>query len=120
MAPNFWYARSFGRPTGSSRPSPRWRRARLKLGSVTENAIGLAHGYITGDPSLLYRSALKVGIYPELTDSYSLFTTSDVRLGVRPVSTISEAMGLLEHLDDVRRQPGLMRSIKRAIGASAD
>lgn len=42
------------------------------------------------------------------------------RLGVRPVSTISEAMALLEHLDDVRRQPGLMRSIKRAIGASGD
>jgi len=40
------------------------------------------------------------------------------RLGVRPVSTISEAMALLEHLDDVRRQPGLMRSIKRAIGAA--
>jgi uncharacterized HAD superfamily protein len=42
------------------------------------------------------------------------------RLGVRPVSTISEAMALLEHLDDVRRQPGLMRSIKRAIGASGE
>jgi hypothetical protein len=42
------------------------------------------------------------------------------RLGVRGVSTISEAMSLLEHLDDVRRQPGLMRSIKRAIGAPAE
>lgn len=38
------------------------------------------------------------------------------RLGVRPVNTISEAMGLLEHLDDVRNQPGLMRSLKRALG----
>jgi uncharacterized HAD superfamily protein len=39
------------------------------------------------------------------------------RLGVQPVSTISEAMGLLERLDDVRSKPGLMRSIKRALGA---
>ena len=38
------------------------------------------------------------------------------RLGVRPVSTISEALGLLEQLDDIRNQPGLMRSIKRAFG----
>ncbi len=38
------------------------------------------------------------------------------RLGVRPVSTISEALGLLEQLDDVRRRPGIMRSIKRAFG----
>jgi uncharacterized HAD superfamily protein len=36
------------------------------------------------------------------------------RLGVRPVSTITEAMALLEHLDDIRNQPGLMGSIKRA------
>jgi len=38
------------------------------------------------------------------------------RLGVRPVTTISEAMRLLEQLDDVRSQPGIMRSIKRAFG----
>jgi hypothetical protein len=38
------------------------------------------------------------------------------RLGVRPVTTISEAVGLLEQLDDIRNQPGLMRSIKRAFG----
>lgn len=43
------------------------------------------------------------------------------RLGVRPVTTISEALGLLEQLDDIRNQPGLMRSIKRAFsGASSD
>ena len=43
------------------------------------------------------------------------------RLGVRPVSTISEALGLLEQLDDIRNQPGLMRTIKRAFsGASSD
>ena len=36
------------------------------------------------------------------------------RLGVQPVLTISEAMVLLEKLDDVRSQPGLMRSITRA------
>ena len=40
------------------------------------------------------------------------------RLGVRPVNTISEAMQLLEQLDDVRNQPSLMRTIKRAFGAS--
>ena len=39
------------------------------------------------------------------------------RLGVRPVSTITEAVGLLEQLDDIRNQPGLMRSIKRAFGS---
>jgi uncharacterized HAD superfamily protein len=38
------------------------------------------------------------------------------RMGVRPVSSISEAMALLEQLDDVRNQPGIMRSIKRAFG----
>jgi hypothetical protein len=38
------------------------------------------------------------------------------RLGVQPVSTISEAMALLERLDDIRSQPSLMRSIKRALG----
>lgn len=36
------------------------------------------------------------------------------RLGVQPVQTISEALGLLERLDDIRNQPGIMRSIKRA------
>src|SRR5215213_8811991 len=35
------------------------------------------------------------------------------RLGVQPVSTISEALTLLERLDDVRNQPSLFRSIKR-------
>ena len=38
------------------------------------------------------------------------------RLGVQPVSTISEAVGLLERLDDIRSKPGFMRSIKRAFG----
>ncbi len=38
------------------------------------------------------------------------------RLGVRPVSTISEALALLEQLDDVRRKPGILRTIKRALG----
>jgi uncharacterized HAD superfamily protein len=38
------------------------------------------------------------------------------RLGVRPVSTISEALALLEQLDDVRKQPSILRSIKRAFG----
>lgn len=39
------------------------------------------------------------------------------RLGVQPVSTISEAMLLLERLDDVRSKPGIMRSLKRALGS---
>jgi uncharacterized HAD superfamily protein len=38
------------------------------------------------------------------------------RLGVRPVTSISEAIGLLEQLDDIRRQPSLMRSIKKVFG----
>ena len=38
------------------------------------------------------------------------------RLGVRPVSTISEALALLEQLDDVRKKPGIVRTIKRALG----
>lgn len=38
------------------------------------------------------------------------------RLGVRPVSTISEALALLEQLDDVRKESGILRSIKRAFG----
>ena len=42
------------------------------------------------------------------------------RLGVRPVNTISEAMGLLEQLDDIRNQPSLMRSLKRAFGRDTD
>jgi hypothetical protein len=40
------------------------------------------------------------------------------RLGVQPVTTISEAMALLERLDDIRSQPSIMRSIKRAFGKS--
>lgn len=40
------------------------------------------------------------------------------RLGVQPVSTISEAMGLLERLDDIRSKPGFMRTLKRALGAN--
>ena len=38
------------------------------------------------------------------------------RLGVQPVTSISEAVTLLERLDDVRSQPTLMRSIKRVFG----
>lgn len=40
------------------------------------------------------------------------------RIGVQPVQTISEALVLLEKLDDVRAQPSLMRTIKRAFGKS--
>jgi uncharacterized HAD superfamily protein len=42
------------------------------------------------------------------------------RLGVRPVNTISEALQLLEQLDDIRNQPSLMRSLKRAFGRDTD
>ena len=39
------------------------------------------------------------------------------RLGIRPVATITEALALLEQLDDIRQQPAsLMQSIKRVIG----
>jgi len=38
------------------------------------------------------------------------------RLGVRPVNTISEAVTLLEQLDDARNKPGIVRSLKRAFG----
>ena len=40
------------------------------------------------------------------------------RLGVQPVTTISEAISLLERLDDVRNQPMLKRLLKRAIGST--
>ena len=42
------------------------------------------------------------------------------RLGVRPVSTISEALALLEQLDDIRNKPGIVRTIKRAFGQARD
>lgn len=42
------------------------------------------------------------------------------RLGVRPVSTISEAVSLLEQLDDIRNQPSIMRTLKRALGREAE
>ena len=40
------------------------------------------------------------------------------RLGVRPVATITEALALLEQLDDIRKQPTIMRTIKKAFGAA--
>lgn len=40
------------------------------------------------------------------------------RLGVRAVTTISEAVTILEQLDDVRSQPSLMKTIKKALGAT--
>jgi uncharacterized HAD superfamily protein len=42
------------------------------------------------------------------------------RMGVRPVSTISEALALLEQLDDIRKQPSILRSIKRAFGRDTE
>jgi hypothetical protein len=39
------------------------------------------------------------------------------RLGVRAVPTINEAVSLLEQLDEVRNQPSLLKSIKKALGA---
>lgn len=42
------------------------------------------------------------------------------RLGIRPVNTISEALSLLEQLDDIRKQPGILRSLKRALGRETD
>lgn len=40
------------------------------------------------------------------------------RLGVRSVSRIADAITLLERLDDVRKKPSLIRSIKRALGTA--
>ena len=42
------------------------------------------------------------------------------RLGVKPVSTITEALSLLEQLDNVRNRPSLMRSLKPAVGVASD
>ncbi len=42
------------------------------------------------------------------------------RLGVKPVTTITEAMNLLEQLDDIRNNPSFMKSLKRAIGVASD
>lgn len=42
------------------------------------------------------------------------------RLGVRPVTTISEAVSILEQLDDVRNKPGFVRTLKRAFRGSAE
>ena len=42
------------------------------------------------------------------------------RLGVRPVTSITEALALLEQLDDIRSSPSLMRSFKKAIGVATD
>src|SRR5687767_6641271 len=41
------------------------------------------------------------------------------RLGVRAVSTITEAVSLLEQLDDIRQQPSLMRAVKKVLGVAA-
>lgn len=40
------------------------------------------------------------------------------RLGVRPVATITEALELLEQLDDIRKQPTIIRTIKKAFGGT--
>ena len=42
------------------------------------------------------------------------------RLGIRPVSTISEALALLEQLDDTRKKPGIVRTLKRAFGQATE
>jgi hypothetical protein len=42
------------------------------------------------------------------------------RLGVRPVTTISEAVSILEQLDDVRNKGGFVKTLKRAFGGSTE
>jgi hypothetical protein len=42
------------------------------------------------------------------------------RLGVRAVQTIGEAVTLLEQYDEMRRQPGVIRSLKRVLGRSTE
>jgi hypothetical protein len=39
-----------------------------------------------------------------------------VRMGVRVVASISEALDLLERYDDERKQPGVVRSIRKLLG----
>ena len=39
-----------------------------------------------------------------------------VRMGVRVVPSISEALDLLERYDDERKQPGVVRSIRKLLG----
>lgn len=41
------------------------------------------------------------------------------RLGVRAVKSIHEAVSILEQLDDLRNQPSLLKTIKKALGASS-
>jgi hypothetical protein len=41
------------------------------------------------------------------------------RLGVRAVTTINEAVTILEQLDDIRSQPSLLKTIKKALGAAS-
>ena len=38
------------------------------------------------------------------------------RIGVQPVTRISDALNLLEKLDDIRNEPSLMKSIKKGLG----
>ena len=42
------------------------------------------------------------------------------RLGVQAVTKISDAVDLLERLDDLRNKPGFMRKIRRALGGGDD
>ncbi len=42
------------------------------------------------------------------------------RLGVRPVTTINEAVSILEQLDDVRNKGGFVKTLKRAFGGSEE
>lgn len=42
------------------------------------------------------------------------------RLGVRAVQTIGEALALLEQYDDLRKQPGVLRSLKRVLGRTGE
>ena len=41
------------------------------------------------------------------------------RLGVRAVTSINEAVTILEQLDDIRNQPSLLKTIKKALGATS-
>ena len=38
------------------------------------------------------------------------------RLGVKPVSSISDALAVLEHYDDVKNNPSMLASLRRALG----
>lgn len=95
--------------------------ARMPIGA----AIGYAHAYITGDASVLARSALKVVVYPELVPAQTLFQTAEVRLDGQPVGLdlASDLQGeVIQEYEDIKPKiigAAISRLIVRAAAAEA-